>query len=117
MTSTLAPAVGQDVARLVRRVVPVDRRGVGAEQARRHAGLEEREVVAQHQRHAVALADAERREAAGRARGIGLDLGPAAEPLAGCDACRHRFFPFAGGPILAPAPFIIVSPRKYVIAL
>ena len=60
-TSTLARAVGQDVARLLRREMPVDRHGIGAELARRHVDLEGREVVAQHQRHAVVLADAERR--------------------------------------------------------
>ena len=65
----LGAAVGQDVARLLRREMPVDRHGIGAELARRHVGLEGREVVAQHQRHAVVLADAERGEAAGaRAR-------------------------------------------------
>jgi hypothetical protein len=38
--------------------------------ARRHVDLEGREVVAQHQRHAVVLSDAQGAQAPGGARGI-----------------------------------------------
>jgi hypothetical protein len=78
----LCAAVGQDVARLVGGEVPVDRHRIGAELAGRHVGFEGRKVVAQHQRHAVVLADAQRCEAAGRARRIGPDLRPAAKAVA-----------------------------------
>ncbi len=104
----LGAAVGQDVGRLLRREMPVDGHGIDAELARRHVDLEGREVVAQHQRHAVVLAHAQRRKAAGAARGVGLDFGPAPETLARCHAGRrarcHRFFPvFVAG----AAPFAI----------
>ena len=83
--------------------MPVDRHGIGAELARRHVDLEGREVVAQHQRHAVVLAHAKRGEAAGAARGIGLDFGPAPETLACRDARDRHFFLLSSCSILAPA--------------
>jgi hypothetical protein len=86
----LGAAVGQDVASLLRREMPVDRHGIGAEMSRRHVDLEGCEVVAQHQRHAVVLSDAQGAQAPGGARGIGQDLRPAAEAIARSDACLHR---------------------------
>lgn len=53
-----------DVEHLLGLAVPVDRHGVGAERGRGLLRLEEGEVVAQQQRHRVALAHAERIEAA-----------------------------------------------------
>jgi len=78
----LGAAVGQDVAGLLRCEMPVDRYRIGAELARRHVDLEGREVVAQHQRHAVVLCDAQCAQAPGGARGVGQDLRPAAEAIA-----------------------------------
>ena len=56
----LGAAVAQDPAGLLGLVVPVDRAGVGAEQARAEHRVEERRLVVQHDAHHVALADAER---------------------------------------------------------
>ena len=92
--------------------MPVDRHGIGAELAGRHVDLEGREIVAQHQRHAVVLAHAQGGEPARAAGGIGLDVGPAPETLARRHARRHFFFPLPPCPILAPAPFSMVRPRK-----
>ena len=104
----LGGAVAQDVARLLRREMPVDRHGIGAELTRRHVDLEGREIVAQHQGDAVVLAHAQRRQAARRPGGIGLDVGPASESIARRHARCHRFFPaFLAGP---PAPFSIKAP-------
>ena len=86
---------------------------LGAELACRHVDLERGEVVAQHQRHAVVLADAEAREPAGAARCVGRDLGPAPETLACRYASRHRFFLLP----LPAAPFSIVVPRKAIRSL
>jgi hypothetical protein len=70
----LRAAVAQDVAGLVLPVVPVDRHRDRAKHLRRIGGLDERKVVAQHHRHAVALADACRREHAHTAQRTRLDL-------------------------------------------
>ena len=55
----LGAAVAQDVAGLVRLVVPVDRAGIAAGLARDQHRFEERDLVAQHDRHDIAFADAE----------------------------------------------------------
>ena len=60
----LGVAVAQDEAGFFRFVVPVDRAGVRAGQARDQHRFEERDVVAQHDRHHVAIAQAEREQAA-----------------------------------------------------
>ncbi len=68
----LGAAVAQDVAGLVGLVVPVDRAGIAAGLARHQHRFEEGDLVAQHDRHDVAFADAElaeRGHAAQRALG------------------------------------------------
>ena len=108
----LGAAVGQDVARLFRREMPVDRHGIDAELARRHVHLEGRKVVAQHQGDAVVFAEPEGGKPAGSACGVGLDVGPAPETLARRHARCHRFFPgFLAGAVGA-APFSINAPWK-----
>ena len=99
----LGAAVLQNVVRLLRRGMPVDRHRVGAELSGRQVGLEGREVVAQHQRHAFVLADAEASEAAGGAGSVGQDVGPSAEAIARGNAC-HRLCRFAA----FAAPFRMV---------
>ena len=55
----LGAGILEQIARFVFGVVPVHGHGIGADQARRHAGLEEGEVVAQIERDRVAAADAQ----------------------------------------------------------
>jgi hypothetical protein len=62
----LSVGVSQDVAGLVAGEVPVDRHRVGAESSYGECGLEERKVVAQHDRDGVARAYAEGIESGGR---------------------------------------------------
>jgi hypothetical protein len=61
-------AIPKDVADLVGFKMPVDRHGIGAEPHRGERRLEESEIVAQEQRDARALADAEGIEAGGGAK-------------------------------------------------
>ncbi len=109
----LGRAIAQDVARFLRREMPVDRHRVGTEPTRRHIDFEGGEVVAQHQRHAVVLADTEGGEPAGSASDAGLDLGPGAEPFACGDAGYHfasfDFFFAADAPITISAPWKLLS--------
>ncbi len=67
-TSTLAPQSDENVGDLLGLEVPVDRHGVGAEPHGRQRGLQEREIVAQQQRGAVAPLETQPREARGRAQ-------------------------------------------------
>ena len=85
----LGGTVTEDVAGFFRREVPVERHCVGAKLTGRHVDLKGREVVAQHQRHAVVLAHAEHRQTFGGASGIGLDVGPTSETLA-CSYTRSH---------------------------
>ena len=76
----LGPAIGQDVAGFLRREMPVDRHGIGADQARRLGGRDERQVVPQAERDRVSLLDAGRRHGRGRAPGLDLQLGQRRPP-------------------------------------
>ena len=86
----LGAAVAQDVAGLVRLVVPVDRAGIAAGAARDQHRLEERQLVAQHDRDDVGFADAELRQAADAAQRALLDRGAIAPHLARNDRRDHR---------------------------
>src|SRR6266568_2856253 len=65
----LGRAVAQHVARLVRREVPIHGYRISTDQAGAHRRLEEGEIVAQHKRDGVVLADSNGTEARGGARG------------------------------------------------
>ena len=64
----LGARILEDVARLVGRIVPVDRRRIGADQTGGDGGLEKGKVVPEIDRNDIARADAETAEAARRLR-------------------------------------------------
>ena len=94
-------AVAQDVVGLVGREVPVQRHGAGAQQRGALGGLEEREVVAQQQGHALALAqpqagECRRRPAAAQRQAVGAKVPRATDDAAGDIRCH--------GVTIGPAP-------------
>ena len=102
----LGRGVTKHIADLRRLAVPIDRHAIGAEQLRRVARLEEREVVAQYKRDRVAGFDAERGKAAGRAEGateqhLARD-GALAANEAAASQIRHHIPPLSEGGALWP---------------
>ena len=86
--------------------MPIHRHSVSADERRPQRRFEEREIVAQHQRHRVVFADAECGEARRGARGICLQRLPRQRPRSAQEE-GHAVFPSAHasvGDLRSPTP-------------